>query len=162
MEKRHLLEAFSITAGLYSLNIILELLTSIALPAPLLLSILVSVGYLLYNQAMDVKEVLIASAAFTGSGLAVSYGLKKTVYSNICSTATNLPGDAGATLGGNKACKSTLELFGSALNTNPIGSWRFWAVTLTASALTLFIYRNYHRPNSGAASDSGPSSNSPP
>lgn len=158
MDKKHLLAAFSITAGLYSFNIVLDLLTGIALPAPLLLSILVSIGYLLYNQAMDIEETLLASAAFIASGLAVSYGLKKKVYSDLCATATNLPGESAAALGGQGACKSTLEVFSSVLNSNPVGSWRFWTVTLTASALTLFIYRNYYRANSGTASEPEPSS----
>lgn len=67
--------------------------------------------------------------------------------------------DAGAALGKDGACKSTLEIFSSALNSNPVGNWRFWIVTLTASALTLFVYRNYYRANSGTASDSDPSLN---
>ena len=158
MEKKHLLTAFSITAGLYSLNIVTDLLTGIALPAPLLLSILVSVGYLLYNRDIDITEAGLASAAFIGSGLTVSYGLKKTVYSDFCATATNLPGDRAAVLGGQGACKSTTEIFTSMLNSNATGTWRFWIVTLTASALTLYIYRNYYKTNSGTAPEPEPSS----
>lgn len=168
MQKENLLKAVLITAGLYSLNAVINLLTGISLPAPFLLSLFAAYAYLMYSEAIDVRETVLASAAFIAAGLLTSHIAKIYVYEDLCQMARSVSGPAsgaaglGSIMDAEKVCLSTLEIFVSATSSGPFESWQFWLITLTASTLSIYLYRKHYKANSGTIPESEPSSNTSP
>lgn len=142
MERDYLLKAFFIGAGFYGLSTVISILGT-DIPAPFLLSLICATAYLLYEGVLNLKETVLATGAFTVSGLIIAYAAKKIIYNSLCETSKNLSGQMNSVLTGEQACKSVSDIFFAALKSGPAESWQFWIFAVAASVLSILLYRKY-------------------